>query len=159
MITATVLVGLTLGCGNWSNLTSTSNANNLSDNSNIASANAPKKAAPSDCPTSALSVTEFKSSGKNYEGCLVSVTGKLWEVQSATAALIEQNERTDYNGVLYIGVNFSDNRYFDIQSKISKMKIDQQYDRLPVVTFSGSGETNSGYTGLKNAVLTDSRGY
>lgn len=145
-----------LGCG--SSAESNGNAYNSSANTNAATA-APKKADPANCPTYSVGVKDFKENGKNFEGCRVGIEGKLWEVRNDMVTLIDKTDRTDYTGSIYIGGNFSDGRYTDIQLRISKMKIDQQYDRLPVVTFTGNVETNSGYTSIKNAVLTNSSGY
>jgi hypothetical protein len=149
-----LLSSFTLSCGSSDSTNVSENSNKAANNTNVA--NSPKKVAAADCPTIPLGVKEFKDKGKDYEGCAVSVQGKLWEVRNDMATLIDTSDRTDYNGALFIGGSFTDSRYSDIQMKISKMKIDQQYDKLPVVTFTGSVETKDGYTGLKNAVLTNS---
>lgn len=149
------LACIALSCSSLSNTTVNKNGNgNSVANSNIAS-NSPKPVAAANCPTGTLGVKEFKDKGNDYEGCLLSVQGKLWAITNDVATLIDTSDRTDYNGALYIGGNFGGGKYTDIALKISKMKIDQQYDRLPGVTFTGTVETTNGFTGLKNGVLSN----
>jgi hypothetical protein len=146
-----LLACFAVSCGSSDNSNANANGNRSTNSAN--NANSPKKVAAADCPATPLGVKEFKDKGKDYEGCSVSVQGKLWEVKNEVATLIDTYDRTDYNGALYIGGNFTDSRYFDIQMKVSKMKIEQQYDKLPVVTFTGIVETVGGSTGLKNGIL------
>jgi hypothetical protein len=115
------------------------------------------KPSPAECTTSTLSVNETKNEGlKKYEGCLVSLRGKIWEVRGRNAiALIDTSERTDYNHVLSIAGDFSGATYYEIGRKISDLKINGDYDRLPTATFTGTVETASGYSSLKNSILTE----
>jgi hypothetical protein len=142
-----------LSCGSSGSSNVNENGNKAANNKNVS--NSPKPVAAADCPTGTLGVKEFKDKGKDYEGCLLSVQGKLWAITNDVATLIDTSDRTDYNGALYIGGNFAGGKYTDIALKISKMKIDQQLDRLPVVTFTGTVETANGFTGLKNGNLSN----
>lgn len=115
------------------------------------------KSSPSECPTATLSVNETKNEGlKKYEGCLISLRGKIWDVRGIDSiALIDTSERTDYNHVLSIAGDFSGATYYEIGRKISDLKINGDYDRLPTATFTGTVETASGYSSLKNSILTE----
>lgn len=150
-----LLVGLTLSCGLFGN-------KSVSENSNAATvANSDKTAvspAPSavDCPQTTLTVNDTKDKGLDkYAGCTVSIQGKIWEVKTDVITLIDAADRTDYNYSLFIGGNFSSGTYSDIALKISNLKVNQQFDRLPVATFTGKVEKVSGYSSIKNSVLTN----
>lgn len=153
-LVALILVSSVMACSMFGG----SNSNSNSTTNSVANSNAPASTAvpAADCPKSAIPVSEAKNGGlAKYQGCLLSVRGKTWEITNETITLIDANDRTDYNGALYIGGNFAGGQYSDIALRLSKLKIDQQLDRLPVATFAGSVETNGGYTTLKNSILTD----
>jgi hypothetical protein len=152
-----LLIGFSLACNSFSG--GASNENPAFDgNKNSANAdadNTPVKAT-AECPTATLSVNDAKNNGlKKYEGCTVSLRGKLWDIQSTTAEIFDANDRTNYNGSVFVGGNFSGSKFSDVGLKLSKMKIDQKYDQLPVVTFTGTVKTVSGYIGLKDSLLSD----
>jgi len=142
---ALILTGSVIACsmfgGSNSNGNTNSNGNSMS-NTNIASST-PRPAA--DCPTTTFSVSELKDSLAKYEGCTLSIRGKLWEVRPEYVTLIDTFERTDYNGSISCGGSFSGSTYSDIGFKISNMKINQQYDKLPTATFTGTVKTVDGY--------------
>lgn len=148
----TICAGLSCGSADSKSAIENGNGNTIANRS----VSGTPKSAPVDCPTTPISVSATKDKGlEKYEGCQLSVRGKIWDVRRESITLIDEAERTDYNYSLFIGGNFTDSRYSDIGLKISKLKIDQQLDRLPVATFTGTVEKVSGYTSLKNSVLTN----
>lgn len=148
-----ILVGLVLSCS-WLKKSETSENNNKVSNSSSVS-NTPT-VAKAECPKSPISVNETKNKGlEKYDGCLLSVQGKIWSITNSTATLIDSTERTDYNYALSIGGNFSGGTYSEIALKISQIKINQQLDRLPIVTFTGNVEKNGDSATIKNAVLSN----
>jgi hypothetical protein len=145
--------GLSCGLlGNKTNVNETGNSNSINNN-NVSNSTPIAKA---ECPKYPISVSETKDKGlEKYIGCVLSVKGKVWDVTSSVITLIDSADRTDYNYSLFIGGNFSGGTYFEIGQKISKLKADQQFDRMPVATFAGTVEKTGDYTSLKNCVLSD----
>jgi len=141
-----------LGCSSF-RASDSPNANTNTTTSNVA-ATSPKPTA-ADCPSYPLTVNDLKNKQiEKYSGCLLSVSGKLWDITATTATLIDSNERTDYNGALYVGGSFSSATYSELGLRLSTLKSNQQFDRLPTVTMTGSVEERSGHIGLSNAVLS-----
>ena len=140
--------------GSNSNGSANSTVNNTTANSNIASST-PRPAA--DCPTSPVNVSEVKGSGglDKYLGCTLSVKGKLWDVRYDMVVMIDTADRTDYNGSFGCPGSFSGSTYSDIGLKVSTMKVNQQFDKLPTATFTGKVIKIDSYTTITNCALTD----
>ena len=148
-----ILIGFVISCSIFKKNETAENSNKIS---NVNSAPNSPPIAKAECPKSPISVNETKDKGlEKYQGCLLSVQGKIWSITNSTVTLIDTTERTDYNHSLSIGGSFSSGIYNDIALKISQIKINQQLDKLPTVTFTGNVEKNEGYTTLKNATLSD----
>lgn len=149
-----------ISCKVFGSKSSSYNNSNNSNNSNTVSNENDNSTTTTarDCPSGNVNVSTIKSSGglDAYVGCTLSIAGKLWEVRNETVTLIDVSDRTDYNGALYCGGNFTSSSYYSIASKISDIKLRQEYDRLPVVTFTATvRKSSSGYAGLTDCILTD----
>ena len=155
VLAAFLLAGSAISCsmfgGGTSNGNAKSNGNSMS-NKNIASST-PVPA--TDCPTTTFSPSELKDGLAKYEGCTLNIQGKLWEVRTDYVTLIDTSARASGSGDLLCGGNFSGGKYSEIGLELTGIRFRQQYERLPVATFTGKVETASGYTGLKNCVLTN----
>jgi hypothetical protein len=156
LLALAALIAFALACnsagGGSVNENSAPNGGNAANNG---AADLPKTA-PAECPARTLSVGEAKSGGlQKYEGCKLSVRGKIWDMQSTTVELFDAAERTNYNGSIYVGGNFTGSTYSEVSMKLLKLRTDQKYDLLPIATFTGTVKTVSGYSNLHESVLSD----
>ena len=140
------------------NLFSGSNTNGSGNTNTAANSNrvATPKPVPADCPASAISVKESSDKQlEKYEGCTLSVRGKLWDVRPDMVELIDANDRAKGSDSIILGGNFSGGKYSEIGLELTGIRFRQQYDRLPIATFTCTVNNVSGYIGLRDCTLTN----
>lgn len=94
---------------------------------------------------------------EQYMGCTITVRGKLWEVRDEYVVLIDTTERTDGNSSRYCAGDFTSATYTQVEDKLTQLKMNSDYEKLPKVTFSGTVKATEGSDsiGLKNCVMTE----
>ena len=155
LILELLLIGSITACslpGSKSHSTKRNEEINAYANDSIVQANL--KPSPEDCPKTTLSVDETKNKAlEKFEGCLVSVRGKIWEINGDNSiSLIDTTERTGYNDKIILSGDFSNDAYYEIGRNISELKLNSEYERLPIATFTGTVDSDAW---LENCVLTD----
>lgn len=127
-----ILVGTALSCKLFSGATD-GNGNSSGTNSNNTNSSLKSKSGE-ECPTTALGVStlQYGTQVKKYDGCSLSVEGKLWDVQYSTIILSEDDQ--GLNKVDLAG-DFSSATYLKIQAKVSEIKRQGDFNKLPNVTF------------------------
>jgi len=151
-----ILIGTTLSCklfggGSDSGGGNTSFANK---NSNL---NVSKSG--EECPTTVLFASKVMGSKlEKYDGCTLNVKGTMWDVRYDQMVLVDPYETSELNGSIKCSGEFSGSSYSQIGSKLTSIRSQREFDKLPVATFTVTVKKTGGSAALTDCVMSDYKG-